>query len=275
MKLLPGITAIVGPNGCGKSNIADAIRWVLGEQKAGTLRSDKMESVIFNGAKNTKPLGMAEVSLVIQNSNHLLPVEYSEVVITRRLFRSGESQYLLNNNPCRLKDLNDLLMDTGLAPDAYSIIELRMVEEILNGKPEDRRRIFEEAVGLSKYKQRRKLTFRKLDATEQDLLRIADIIGEVRSKVNSLHRQVRRAQRYQTLAKNLQQAEIRVASHHFSQINQELGPLTKNFEEASRNRESISSQISFKEAEVEAIQTQLIDNEDQYRNGQNRLNELT
>jgi len=275
LKLLPGITAIVGPNGCGKSNIADAIRWVLGEQKAGTLRSDKMESVIFNGAKNTKPLGMAEVSLVIQNSNHLLPVEYSEVVITRRLFRSGESQYLLNNNPCRLKDLNDLLMDTGLAPDAYSIIELRMVEEILNGKPEDRRRIFEEAVGLSKYKQRRKLTFRKLDATEQDLLRIADIIGEVRSKVNSLHRQVRRAQRYQTLAKNLQQAEIRVASHHFSQINQELGPLTKNFEEASRNRESISSQISFKEAEVEAIQTQLIDNEDQYRNGQNRLNELT
>ena len=175
---MPGITGVVGPNGCGKSNVVDAIRWVLGEQKAGTLRSDRMENVIFNGAKTQKPLGMAEVSLVIQNTMNVLPVEYSEVVITRRLFRSGESQYLLNNSPCRLKDINDLLMDTGLAPDAYSVIELSMVESILNGKAEDRRRIFEEAVGITKYKQRRKLTLRKLDATEQDLIRLADIITE-------------------------------------------------------------------------------------------------
>ena len=140
IQLLPGITAVVGPNGCGKSNIVDSIRWVLGEQKAGTLRSDKMESVIFNGSKTQKPLGMAEVSLVIQNSDNTLAVDYSEVVLTRRLFRSGESQYLINNNTCRLKDINDLLMDTGLAPDAYSVIELSMVEQILNGKPEDRRR---------------------------------------------------------------------------------------------------------------------------------------
>ncbi|MCD4665115.1 MAG: chromosome segregation protein SMC [Bacteroidales bacterium] len=274
LDLIPGITAIVGPNGCGKSNIVDALRWVLGEQKAGTLRSDRMESVIFNGTKDHKPLGMAEVSLVIQNSDNTLPVEYSEVVITRRLFRSGESQYLLNNNPCRLKDINDLLMDTGLAPDAYSVIELSMVEQILNGKPEDRRRIFEEAVGLTKYKQRRKLTFRKLDATEQDLIRIADIIGEVKSKVNSLHRQVRRAQRYQTLSKNLSEAEIRMGTNKFSQIYEELGPLNEKFEESNRGRESLSSQISFKEAEVESIQADLLQHEDQLRKNQGRLNQI-
>jgi len=274
IKLLPGITAIVGPNGCGKSNVVDAIRWVLGEQKAGTLRSDRMESVIFNGSKNIKPLGMSEVALVIQNSDNVLPVEYSEVVLTRRLFRSGESQYLLNNNPCRLKDINDLLMDTGLAPDAYSVIELSMVEQILNGKPEDRRRIFEEAVGLTKYKQRRKLTFRKLDATEQDLTRLADIIGEVRSKVNSLYRQVRRAQRYQTLSEKLSASEIRVATYIFSQIYDELGPLNEKFEETSRNRESLSSQISFKEAEIETIQTDLIKVDDQLRLSQSKLNDM-
>jgi len=273
LKFLPGITAIVGPNGCGKSNIVDALRWVLGEQKAGALRSDRMESVIFNGSKSMKPLGMAEVSLVIQNTNGALPVEYSEVVITRRLFRSGESQYLLNNNTCRLKDINDLLMDTGLAPDAYSVIELKMIEQILSGKPEDRRRIFEEAVGITKYKQRRKLTFRKLDATEQDLLRVADIIGEVRSKVNSLHRQVRRAQRYLDLSKNLKESEIRLATHHFSKILTELEPLNQKYEETKRSRESLTAQISFKEAEFEAVQTELIDLEQKLRDEQGRLNE--
>ncbi len=273
LKFLPGITAIVGPNGCGKSNIVDAIRWVLGEQKAGALRSDRMESVIFNGSKSMKPLGMAEVSLVIQNTNGVLPVEYSEVVITRRLFRSGESQYLINNNICRLKDINDLLMDTGLAPDAYSVIELSMVEQILNGKPEDRRRIFEEAVGITKYKQRRKQTFRKLDATEQDLLRVADIIGEVRSKVNSLHRQVRRAQRYLDLSKNLKESEIRLATHQFSTILAELEPLNQKYEEAKRKQESLISQISFKEAELEAVQTELIELEQKLRDAQNQLNE--
>ncbi len=270
---MPGITSVVGPNGCGKSNIVDAIRWVLGEQKAGTLRSDRMENVIFNGSKDHKPLGMAEVSLVIQNNNGVLPVEYTEVVITRRLFRSGESQYLLNNSPCRLKDINDLLMDTGLTPDAYSVIELSMVETILNGKPEDRRRIFEEAVGITKYKQRRKLTLKKLDATEQDLIRLEDIIGEVRSKVNSLHRQVRRAQRYQVLSKDLKDSEIRVATHQFSTIYEELGPLNERFEELRRNRESFTSQISFREAEVEALQTDLLKQEGELREYQHQLNE--
>ena len=142
-----GITGIVGPNGCGKSNIVDAIRWVLGEQKAGVLRSERMDNIIFSGAGKTKPLGMAEVSLTVQNTKNILPIEYSEVVITRRLFRSGESQYLLNGSVCRLKDINDLFMDTGMGPDAYSVIELNMVESILNGKADERRHIFDEAAG--------------------------------------------------------------------------------------------------------------------------------
>lgn len=271
---LPGITGVVGPNGCGKSNVVDAIRWVLGEQKAGTLRSDRMESVIFNGSKNQKPLGMAEVSLVIQNTNNVLPVEYSEVMITRRLFRSGESQYLLNNNACRLKDINDLIMDTGLAPDAYSVIELSMVESILNGRPEDRRRIFEEAVGITKYKQRRKLTLRKLDATEQDLIRLADIINEVSSKVNSLQRQVRRARRYQELAKDLKETEMRAATHKYSKIYEELIPLNEKYEELTQKRESLTSQVSFKEAEVEAFQTDLLELEEQLRDAQAQLNQV-
>ncbi|MFQ6115400.1 MAG: AAA family ATPase, partial [bacterium] len=158
-----GISSIVGPNGCGKSNIVDAIRWVLGEQKSGLLRSDRMENVIFNGSKSMKPLGMAEVSLTIQNTKNVLPVEYSEVVITRRLFRSSESQYLINNSLCRLKDIQDLFMDTGMGPDAYSIIELSMVESILNGKAEERRRIFEEAASVTKYKRRRQAAYRKLE----------------------------------------------------------------------------------------------------------------
>jgi len=274
LEFMPGITGVVGPNGCGKSNVVDAIRWVLGEQKAGTLRSDRMENVIFNGAKNQKPMGMAEVSIVIQNTQNVLPVDYSEVMITRRLFRSGESQYLLNNNPCRLKDINDLLMDTGLAPDAYSVIELSMVESILNGKPEDRRRIFEEAVGITKYKQRRKLTLRKLDATEQDLIRLADIINEVSSKVNSLHRQVRRARRYQELAKELKETDLRVATHNYSRIYEQLVPLNAKFEDLNRKKESLTSQISFKEAEVEAFQADLIKLEQQLRDAQTQLNQI-
>ena len=198
-----GITAIVGPNGCGKSNVVDAIRWVLGEQRAGTLRSDNMQNVIFNGTRTQKPLGMAEVALTIQNSRSVLPIQYAEVVITRRLFRSGESQYLLNQSPCRLKDIVDLFMDTGMGANAYSVIELSMVEKILNGKPEERRQIFEEAAGVTKYKIRRRAAFRKLEATEQDLIRLSDIISEVEKTTNSLRRQVNKATRYRDFSEQL------------------------------------------------------------------------
>ena len=269
-----GIIAIVGPNGCGKSNVVDAIRWVLGEQKAGTLRSDRMENVIFNGSKSQKPMGMAEVSLTIQNTRNILPVEYSEVVITRRLFRSGESQYLINNQVCRLKDITNLLMDTGMAPDAYSVIELKMVESILSGKPEERRRIFEEAAGVTKYKQRRRVTFRKLESTENDLIRLEDIISEVETKVNSLKRQVRRAQRYQEISEKLKDLDIKVGTCRYSVIHNELTPLRKDLEEMRRNRDSGAAETSFKEAEVEALKTDLIKQEQVLRASQQKLNSV-
>ena len=194
-----GVTSIVGPNGCGKTNIVDAIRWCLGEQKSGALRSDKMENVIFNGTANKKPMGMAEVSLTIENNKGILPTEYSEVTITRRIFRSGESEYLLNKNLCRLKDITNLFMDTGIGANAYSVIELKMVETILSSKAEERRTMFEEAAGVNKYKLRRRLALRKLDEVKTDLNRVNDIVSEVEKKVNSLERQAKKADKYNKL----------------------------------------------------------------------------
>ena len=194
-----GVTAIVGPNGCGKTNIVDAIRWVLGEQKTSMLRADNMEQVIFNGSKARKPLGMAEVSLTIENNRKILPTEYNQVVITRRLFRSGESQYLLNKTQCRLRDIVDLFMDTGMGAGAYSVIELKMIETILSDKADERRHLFEEAAGVTKYKTRRKEASRKLDAAQRDIARVHDIVLEVQKTVNSLARQASKAKRHQEL----------------------------------------------------------------------------
>lgn len=270
-----GITAIVGPNGCGKSNIVDAIRWVLGEQKAGTLRSESMQNVIFNGTRTHKPLGMAEVSITIQNNRGVLPIEYSEVTITRRLFRSGESQYLLNNSVCRLKDILDLFMDTGVGPNAYSVIELNMVEKILNGRPEERRQIFEEAAGVTKYKLRRKAAFRKLEATEQDLIRLTDIISEVEKTVNSLRRQVARAQRYKGYTDELQQLELDYSAYHLARIRSELQPLTASFTEVRKQREEISSQLAGEEAQIEKKQLEILEIERQLNARRNDLHANT
>ena len=198
-----GITSIVGPNGCGKTNIVDAIRWCLGEQKSGTLRSDKMENVIFNGTNSKKPMGMAEVSLVIHNTKGILPTEYTDVTITRRIFRSGESEYLLNKNLCRLKDITNLFMDTGIGTNAYSVIELKMVETILNDKADERRVMFEEAAGVNKYKFRRRLALRKLDDVKADLTRVNDIVAEVEKKVNYLERQAKRAEKFNKISTRL------------------------------------------------------------------------
>ena len=258
-----GITAIVGPNGCGKSNVVDAIRWVLGEQRAGTLRSENMQNVIFNGTRSQKPLGMAEVSLTIQNNHNVLPIQYSEVVITRRLFRSGESQYLLNQSPCRLKDILDLFMDTGMGLNAYSVIELSMVEKILNGKPEERRQIFEEAAGVTKYKIRRKAAYRKLDATEQDLIRLSDIVSEVEKTTNSLRRQVNKATRYRDYSQELRQLELDYSAFNFAKIQNELKPLEVRSKEVISEKEQISSELATQEAEVEKRHVELLELERQ------------
>jgi len=178
IKFDKGLTAIVGPNGCGKTNIVDAMRWVLGEQKSSLLRSSKMENIIFNGSKNLKPLNLTEVSLTIENTRNVLPIEYTEVTVTRRLYRNGESEFLLNQVSCRLKDILDLFTDTGMGSDAYSVIELKMIEEIISNKSEERLKLFEEAAGVNRYKQRRKQTFKLLDSTSQDLSRVDDVLSE-------------------------------------------------------------------------------------------------
>lgn len=211
-----GITGIVGPNGCGKTNIVDGIRWCLGEQKSSTLRSDKMENVIFNGTRSKKPMGMSEVSLTLVNDSGKLPTEYSEVTITRRIFRSGESEYLLNKNVCRLKDITNLFMDTGMGTNAYSVIELKMIETILSNKADERRRMFEEAAGVNKYKLRRRLSLKKLDEVKSDLTRVNDIVSEVEKNVRSLERQAKKADRYNQLQTELREKELDLAYREFT-----------------------------------------------------------
>jgi chromosome segregation protein len=177
-----------------------------------------MEDVIFNGTKNRKPLGLAEVSLTIENTKGILPTEYSEVTITRRVFRSGESEYLLNKAPCRLKDILDLFMDTGMGSDAYSVIELKMVESILSDKTDERRRLFEEAAGVTKYKHRRKAAMRKLEDVQKDLERVNDIVKEVQKTVNSLERQAKKAEQYNEVSSRLKHLEIDLLERELATI---------------------------------------------------------
>lgn len=246
-----GITGIVGPNGCGKSNVVEAIRWVLGEQRATAIRGHKMEDVIFAGSGARKPLGMSEVSLRIDNSEGVLPIDYTEITITRRLFRSGESDYLLNKVPCRLLDIQNLLMDTGLGPGAYSVMEQSAVDEIVSEKTENRRRILEEAAGITKYKARRRSTWNKLESTEADLTRLEDIIVEVKRQVDYLGRQVGRARRFQSLTIELQEVELRFSRHQFHKVRDELKPLDEEFRNLSRNAESGLTEFTAREAELE------------------------
>ncbi|HET6370976.1 MAG TPA: chromosome segregation protein SMC [Nitrospiria bacterium] len=211
----PGVTAIVGPNGCGKSNIADAILWALGEQSAKNLRGDRMEDVIFNGTERRKPLGMAEVSLTFTGLSGELegPLSpYREITITRRLFRSGESEYLINKTICRLKDVRELMIDAGAGYHAHTIIEQGKVDAILNASPMERREIIEETAGIAKYRLRKAEALRKLEATQQNLARVRDIIGEVRRQMNSLDRQAKKAERYRRMMEEVRELDLRVAT---------------------------------------------------------------
>ncbi|GMV53681.1 MAG: chromosome segregation protein SMC [Chlorobi bacterium] len=248
-----GVTAIVGPNGCGKTNIVDAIRWVLGEQKTSMLRADNMEQVIFNGSKARKPLGMAEVSLTIENNKQVLPTEYSQVVITRRLFRSGESQYLLNRTVCRLKDIVELFMDTGVGANAYSVIELKMIETILSDKADERRHLFEEAAGVTKYKVRRKEAQRKLEAAQRDIARVQDIVREVQKTVNSLGRQAEKARQHQEISGTLRQLEHDLFLYELFSLRSEHAVVTASLEQLlGRQQESALSLTNSEAALMEA-----------------------
>src|SRR3989339_2149631 len=252
-----GITSIVGPNGCGKTNIVDAIRWCLGEQRSGALRSDKMENVIFNGTAHRKPMGMAEVSLTIENTKGILPTEYTDVTITRRIFRSGESEYLLNKNICRLKDITNLFMDTGMGTNAYSVIELKMVETILSSKAEERRRMFEEAAGVNKYKLRRRLSLKKLDDVKTDLTRVNDIVSEVDKTVRSLERQAKRADQYNQIQVVLREKEIDLAEREFSSLNSKLRSLKNEIIELTTQKDQIDIDIRKIENELISYRNQI------------------
>ncbi len=198
VKVLPGITAIVGPNGCGKSNISDAVRWTLGEQSAKTLRGQKMEDLIFHGSASHKPVGLAEVELTFSNDG-TLSVPWSEIAVGRRLYRTGESEYVLNGGESRLRDILDLFAGTGANPRAYSVMDQDKLNHVLTAKPHERRVFIEEAAGIARYKQQRNETQGKLDASRQNLVRVRDVMDEVKRQLGSLERQARRAQQYKAL----------------------------------------------------------------------------
>lgn len=230
-----GITGIVGPNGSGKSNIADAVRWVLGEQSAKTLRGGKMEDVIFAGTENRKPLGLAEVSLTIDNSDKVLPIEYSEVTVTRRLYRSGESEYLINNIPYRLKDISELFMDTGIGKDGYSLIGQGKIDEILSTKSEDRRNLFEEAAGIVKYRTRKQEAEKKLENTEQNMVRIEDIINELQEQIEPLGKQSETAKRYLALREELKELEVNIILNNYDNNKIKLDKIAFDITELTEN----------------------------------------
>lgn len=269
----PGVTAIVGPNGCGKSNLVDAVRWVLGEQREAALRSERMENVIFGGTQKRRPLGMAEISLTLHDRHGKLPVEYEEVTVTRRLFRSGKSEYLLNKTVCRLKDLVDLFMDTGVGPDTYSIIELKMVEGIISEDPNELRRLLDQATGITRYKVRRKEALRRLVDARQDRERVFDVLAEVERQVNSLKRQVARVRaykRYQEKAKRIRLAIVLARVH---ELEKQLGPLDDSLGKLQERIQKTSGDLGSAETEAMRAEQELLQLENQRQELSRQFNE--
>ncbi|MFA5351511.1 MAG: AAA family ATPase, partial [Candidatus Omnitrophota bacterium] len=253
----PGITAVVGPNGCGKSNIFDSIRWVLGEQSAKSLRGSEMLDVIFNGADNKEPLSMAEVSLTFDNSTRFFNVEHPEVMITRRLFRSGESEYLLNKATVRLKDILDLLLGTGIGAESYSIIAQGKIDLVLSSRPEDRRMVFDEASGISKYKSQKRETTRKLEETEQNLLRVNDIVAEVKRQIGSLERQANKARRYKEVFEELKLKETDSAIMDRKSFLIQKDEIAKQLEDLKKEDLLLTESVAELEAKISNRQSEL------------------
>jgi len=256
--LTGGMTAVVGPNGCGKTNVVDAIRWVLGEQRPSQIRLDCMEDVLFKGSTTRHPLGMAEVSLTVENTTGILPVGMPEVTITRRLFRSGESDYLINKKPCRLADINDLFMDTGMGTDSYSVFELAMINAILSDKTDDRRHIFEEAAGVTKYKARRRTALVKLGGIEDDLVRVGDIISELDRRVGSLRNQAARARRYRRFKADIKERTIRLASHEIGRQQTKITDIEKKLADVTTAAETVRSAMATITADIERVATDIV-----------------
>ena len=261
-----GITGIVGPNGSGKSNVSDAVRWVLGEQSAKQLRSVTMQDVIFAGTENRKPVSYAYVAITMDNSDHLLPIDYEEVTVARRVYRSGESEYLLNGTPCRLKDVHELFYDTGIGKEGYSIIGQGQIEKILSGKPEDRRELFDEAVGIVKYKKRKDSALKQLEKERDNLLRVNDILSELEGRVGPLEKQSETAKEYLKKKSELEKLDVNMFLLEIEKINSDLAQIEKNAriaeddkKDATTEEEKIKEQYSSIEESIKACEETIED----------------
>ncbi len=286
-----GITGVVGPNGCGKSNIVDALVWVMGEMSAKHLRGSSMEDVIFAGAEGYSPLGMCEVSLTLENDGGPFPVKYlnhSEVMVTRRLHRSGESEYLVNKQPARLRDIHEIFMDTGAGSKGFSIIEQGAIGKIVTSKPEERRVLIEEAAGITKFKARKRESQRKLKATDANLVRLQDIIGELKRQLDSLQRQAQRAERYRKLKQEIEDIELWISSKEYVELKEKSDEAQRNFDQAQSQSVETEAEVSKLEAElsglrggavegekaIEEFRGELKENQDKVRNLENEIQEL-
>jgi chromosome segregation protein len=269
-----GITGVIGPNGCGKSNIIDSIRWVIGEQKISSLRSENLESLVFNGSRTRSASGLAEVSLTFENTKNLLPTEFNTVTITRKFYKSGESEYRLNDVQCRLKDIQNLFMDTGVSTDSYSIIELGMVDDLIKDKDNSRRRMLEHAAGISIYKTRKKEAKQKLDLTEQDLARIEDLLFEINNQLKSLENQAKKAEKYYEIKKEYREVSIELAKAALEGFNITYRDLTEKTESETNRKVELDAIVASGEAEIEQEKVGFIEKERALQSQQQAFNEL-
>ncbi|OIR13083.1 chromosome partition protein Smc [mine drainage metagenome] len=269
-----GITGIIGPNGCGKSNIIDSIRWVIGEQKISALRSENLDALVFNGSKTRSPSGLAEVSLTFENTRNLLPTEFSTVTVTRRFYKNGESEYRLNDVQCRLKDIHNLFLDTGVSNDSYAIIELGMVDDIIKDKENSRRRMLEQAAGITIYKTRKKEAKNKLDATEQDLARIEDLLFEINNQLKTLENQAKKAEKYFEIKKDYKEIAVELAKAALEGFNITYKELNEQQESETNKRIQLEAEIANDDAAIEKEKVDFIEKERALQSMQHEFNDL-
>lgn len=269
-----GVTGIIGPNGCGKSNIIDSIRWVIGEQKISQLRSENLESLVFNGSKNRSASGLAEVSLTFENTRNLLPTEFNTVTVTRKYYKNGDSEYRLNDVSCRLKDIHNLFMDTGISTDSYAIIELGMVDDIIKDKENSRRRMLEQAAGITIYKTRKREAKLKLDATQHDLARIEDLLFEINNQLKSLENQAKKAEKYYEIKKDYRAVTIELTKAALEGFNLTYQQLTEQQHAETDNRLEMEAAIATQEAALEKEKAEFINKENELHQMQSSFNEL-
>ncbi len=269
-----GVTGVIGPNGCGKSNIVDSIRWVIGEQKISQLRSENLDALVFNGSKSRSASGLAEVSLTFENTKNLLPTEFNTITITRKFYRNGDSEYRLNDVSCRLKDIQNLLMDTGVSTDSYAIIELGMVDEIIKDKENSRRKMLEQAAGISIYKTRKKEAKSKLDATENDLNRIEDLLFEIHNQLKTLENQAKKAEKYFEIKKEYREVSLELAKAALETFNLNYKELTQKLDDATNNKVELEASIATDEAALESEKVGFIEKEKALQGLQQLFNEI-